>query len=112
MCPLTTTHTVHIKNDEEAKMNTLNIHKNATETIAQSRWLSIETHLSCHSGELSSSLGNDIKVASICMIEVSPKVWRPKQENKYRVPYYSDGVDDGGFYYKVDWKSLCKPNIS
>ena len=46
------------------------------------------------------------------MIEVHPRYWRPKQENKYRKPDYSNDIDDGIFYYKVFGKSLLKPNLS
>ena len=37
MCLLEKTHTVHIKNKEEAKANTLNRHDNAPENNAQIR---------------------------------------------------------------------------
>ena len=46
------------------------------------------------------------------MIEVTPKIWRAKQENKYRVPDYSNDIDDIIFGYKVYGKSLFNPNIS
>ena len=35
------------------------------------------------------------------MILLPTKIWTPKQENYYRVPYYSDDIDDGIFDYKV-----------
>ena len=44
--------------------------------------------------------------------QVSPKIWKLKEENKYRVPYYSNDIDDGIFYYKVYRKSLFKPYLS
>ena len=46
------------------------------------------------------------------MIEVLHKIWRPRQENKYRVPDYSDDIDGIIFYYKVYAKSIFKPNLS
>ena len=54
-----------------------------------------------HSGELASTLINDIKAAYICMIEVPPEIWIPKQENKYIVPYYRNGINCVIFEYKV-----------
>ena len=54
-----------------------------------------------HSFELSSKLGNDIKAASILMIEVPPKIWRPRQENKCRLTDYSGDIDDDILYYKI-----------
>ena len=35
------------------------------------------------------------------MIVVPPKIWKLERENKYRVPDYSDYIDDGIFDYKV-----------
>ena len=55
---------IKYKNNEEAKVITLNIHKNSPVDHAQH----METHLSCHSGEFYSTLGNNIKADSICMI--------------------------------------------
>ena len=46
------------------------------------------------------------------MIEVFPKIWRQKQENRYRVPNYNDGIYDDIFYYKVYGKSLLNSNMS
>ena len=46
-----------------------------------------------HLGKSSSTCDNDTKPASILMIVVPTKIWRPKQENKYRVPYYIDDID-------------------
>ena len=46
------------------------------------------------------------------MIEVTPKKLRPKQENKYIVPDYSDDNNDEISNYKFYWKSLFKPNLS
>ena len=91
----------YIKHDEEAEVNTINSHDNDPENHAQSSWMTMETHISCHSGELSSTLDNEIKVASICMIEATPKIWPSKQENKYRVLYYSSDIDIEIFDYKV-----------
>ena len=84
---LTTTHTVQIRNNGEKKVNTLNRHESTSNNHAQSRWLHMETYLSLQSVDFSSPLGNDIKSASICMIELPPKIWIPKQENKYIAPY-------------------------
>ena len=36
------------------------------------------------------------------MIKVTTKFWRIKQENKYRVLYYSNDIDDGISNYKVN----------
>ena len=46
------------------------------------------------------------------MTEVPPKICTPKQENKYRVPYYSNNIDDGIFDSMVCSKSRFKINIS
>ena len=79
--PLTTTQTIHIKNNQEDKLSTLYSHDNASLNHSQRIWLSMETHMDFHSGELYSTLGYDIKAFIICMIEVIPKIWIPKQEN-------------------------------
>ena len=60
----------------------------------------MDLHLSPRSGELSSTFINDIKAVSICRIEVPPKIWRPKQESKYIVPYYSNDINCITFEYK------------
>ena len=65
-----------------------------------------------HSGELYSTHGNYIKAYSIFMIEVPLKIWIPNQENKCRLPYYSDVIDDRIFDYKVFGKSIFKTNLS
>ena len=46
------------------------------------------------------------------MIEVTPKIWRPNQENKYRVTYYSNDIDDGIFDYKLYGKLIFNPTLS
>ena len=72
----------------------------------------METPLYFHSGKLSPTLGNDIKTSSICMTEVRHKIWTPKQENKCRVQYYRNDIDDGIFDYMVCSKSKFNINLS
>ena len=71
----------------------------------------MDVHLSFHSGNISSTPSNDIKAASVCIIEFPPKIWIPKQENKYGVTDYSNDIDDKIFDYKAYGKSLSKPKL-
>ena len=72
----------------------------------------MEIQLYLQSGKFFSAFGNDIKATSKYMIEVPPKNWRPKKENKYRMPDYRNGIYDGVFDYKVYVKSQLNPNLS
>ena len=46
------------------------------------------------------------------MDEIPAEILIPKQENKYRVTYYSYDIDDIIFDYKVKRQSLFTTNIS
>ena len=82
-------------------MNTLNGYDTTNADYAKNRWLTMETNIYFHSGELSSNLGSYIKPASIWIIAVPIKIWIPRQENKYTVIDCRNDIDDGIFDYKV-----------
>ena len=42
------------------------------------------------------------------VIEVTPKVWRPKVINKYIPPYYVDDIDEGIFYFAQYVKAVYR----
>ena len=45
------------------------------------------------------------------MIVVPPKIWKLERENKYRVPDYSDDIDEKIFDQKVNSKLLFQLNL-
>ena len=47
--------------------------------------------------------------ADIFVIEVPPKVWRPKMLNKYKPIEYSDDIDDGVFDFETYGRAVFRP---
>ena len=48
---------------------------------------------------------------SIHFIEVPPKLWRPKQVNKYVPLEYADDIEEGVFDFVHYGKTVFRPNI-
>ena len=49
--------------------------------------------------------------SSIYMIDVHPKVWRPKPKNRYILLDYGIDIDNGVFDYARCGKTVFRPNI-
>ena len=47
----------------------------------------------------------------VCIIEVPPKIWRPTQENRYRMPEYANDINEGAWDFKVYGKAMYKPKL-
>ena len=50
-----------------------------------------------------------VRAANLCIIEVPPKVWRPKVINKYIPVDYADDIDDGIFDFECYGKTFFRP---
>ena len=46
---------------------------------------------------------------SMMVIQVPPKVWRPKIQNRYITPDYANDIDKGVFDFKQYRKELDRP---
>ena len=46
---------------------------------------------------------------SILVIEVPPKIWRTKAQNRYTTPYYVINIDDGVFDFDFYSKQFFCP---
>ena len=55
---------------------------------------------------------NAINSCKILLIEVPPKIWRPKVQSQYRLPEYATDVDDGVFDYKHYGNCVFRPHRS
>ena len=47
----------------------------------------------------------------ICIIEVPPKIWRPKVESRYRMPEYASDINDGAWDFSNYGKSVYRPKL-
>ena len=50
-------------------------------------------------------------MANVMMIQLPPKIWRPKPENKYIPIDYSDDVDEGVFDFSHHGKVVYRPKV-
>ena len=57
-------------------------------------------------------LHNTLHIASCLLIDLPPKIWRPKVTSKYTLPDYSNDVDKGIFDYKCYGKCVFRPKHS
>ena len=47
----------------------------------------------------------------ICIIEVPPKIWRPKVESRYRMPEYATDINEGAWDFSNYGKTVFKPKL-
>ena len=65
--------------------------------------------------------GPQFKEARVCVIEVPPKIWRPKVESRYKMPEYGCDINEGAwdnpnygksvYIPKLKWNDMHRDNI-
>lgn len=56
------------------------------------------------------STKNQYPAAPIMVINIPPKIWRPKAKNKYTPPMQIDDIDEGLFLFEKFGKCIFKPS--
>lgn len=50
-----------------------------------------------------------LNCSRVCLIDIPPKIWRPKVQSKYRLPEYTDDISEGIFDFTHYGKCVFKP---
>ncbi len=48
----------------------------------------------------------------VCLIDVPPKIWRPKVQSKFQLPEYTNDISDGVFDFTPYGNCVVKPSLS
>ena len=81
----------------------------SVESTADSRTVKLDTWSQVEDGKSSDLKCSQDKASSLLIIELPPKVWRPKQQNKYIPLDYGDDIHDGHFDFSEHGKAVFRP---
>ena len=53
-----------------------------------------------------------LNASRVCLIDIPPKVWRPKVQSRYKLPEYTNDISEGVFDFTHHGKCVYKPKLT